>query len=151
MKRSLGKLLTLCLLMVGGGLVVHAQIESVPQIYANVPFAFVVGDTRLPAGKYEIRTPEFDSPNLLEIRSPNRHTSVFFDTAAAQTRGDKIVKKTELVFDKVGDQYFLSQIWVSGSASGSELPKSRMEKRLANDGTAVEKHSVVAFLKQLKR
>jgi hypothetical protein len=57
MMKNLGKLfLTLCLLAVGGGVVANAQIDGVSQIEANVPFAFTVGDTKLPAGKYNIRT-----------------------------------------------------------------------------------------------
>jgi hypothetical protein len=149
--RNLGKLLlTLCLLTVGGG-VATAQIDTVSQIEANVPFAFAVGDTKLPAGKYEIKQLDNISPKVLELRSADGHTSVVFDTEDAQTRGDdQTVSKTELVFDKVGDQYFLSQIWVSGSTSGNDVPKSRMEKRLAAGGVQPEKHSVVAFMKHLK-
>ncbi|HZE72934.1 MAG TPA: hypothetical protein VE135_25760 [Pyrinomonadaceae bacterium] len=151
MIKNLGKLcLTLCLL-VAGGVVANAQIDGGPQIEANITFAFMVGDTKLPAGKYEIKTLDAEtSPSILELRSADGRTSVVFDTQNAQRREDEFANKTELVFDKVGDQYFLSQIWVSGSASGSELPKSRMEKRLAGDGTQPEKHSIVAFMKHLK-
>ena len=151
MIRNSGKLLlALCLLVVGGGIVANAQVDTVPQIDVKVPFAFVVGDTRLPAGSYEIRTPEDTSPDILEIRSVDRRTAVIFDTQSAQSRNDQVEKKTELIFDKVGDQYFLSQIWVAGTASGSELPRSRMEKRLASGNIQPERHSVVAVLRQLK-
>ena len=150
MIRNMGKLfLTLCLLVIGGGVVANAQVDAVPQIDVNVPFAFAVGDTKLPAGRYEIRTPDSDSPNVLEIRDA-QGTSVLFDTESAEKRRDEIANKTELIFEKVGDQYFLSQIWVAGFSSGNELPKSRMEKRLANGGSQPEKHSVVAFMKHLK-
>jgi hypothetical protein len=60
------------------------------------------------------------------------------------------VNKTELVFNKVGNQYFLAQIWVAGSAAGNEVPKSRMEKRLAKGGSQSEKQSVVAVMKRMK-
>lgn len=151
MMRNLGKLLlTLCLLVVGGGIAANAQVNIVPEIEVNVPFDFVVGDTKLPAGKYEITTPDNVSPNLLQIRDARRSTSVLFDTETAETRGDQVEKKSELVFNKVGDQYFLYQIWVSGTATGSELPRSRMEKKLARDGTQPERHSVVAMVRRLK-
>src|SRR5258705_6441945 len=116
MIRNLGKLLLmLCLSAVGGGVVANAQVNSVSAIQANIPFAFSVGDTALPAGKYEIRTPDDMLPSVLELRSANGHTSVVFQTEDAQTRGeDQAANKTELVFDKVGDQYFLYQIWVEG-------------------------------------
>ena len=150
MIKNLGKLgLTLCLL-VAGGVVANAQVDSVPQIEANISFAFMVGDTKLPAGKYEIKTLDDNSPNVLEIRSADSCTAVIFDTETAETRGDHFPSKTELVFDKVGDQYFLSQIWLVGSATGNELPKSRMEKRLASGGTQPEKQSVVAVMRRMK-
>ena len=144
--KYLGKLLlTLCLLAVGGGVVANAQIDSVPQIEANVPFAFMVGDTRLPAGKYNIKTLDENAPSILEISSVDGRTSVAFDTENATTRSDRSAKTTELVFDKVGDRYFLSQVWVSGSNSGSELAKSRMQKKLEGSGGKAEKQSVAAL------
>jgi hypothetical protein len=150
MMKNLGKLfVALCLLTVGG-VVANAQVDTVPQIEVNVPFAFVVGDTSLPAGKYEIRTIDSTANDVLEIRSADRHTAVVFDTSDAQTRRDQIESKTELVFDNVEGQYFLSQIWVAGTSTGNELNKSRMEKRLTDSGKQSEKHSVVAVLKRMK-
>jgi hypothetical protein len=151
MIKNLGKMcLTLCLLMVFGGVVANAQMDSVPQVEVNITFPFMVGDTKLPAGKYVIKTSDDNSPNVLELRSADGHTSVIFDTENAQTRDDKIVSKTELVFNKVGDQDFLSQIWVAGTSTGNELAKSRMEKRLTSGGSQSEKHSVVASMKRMK-
>jgi hypothetical protein len=149
MIRNLGKLfLALCLLTVGGGVVANAQIDTGVTIQANVPFTFVVGDTTLPAGKYDIKALD-DMPGVLDLRSVHGHTSVVFDTENAETRGDQIVSKGELAFDKIGDTYFLSQIWMAGSASGSQLVKSRMEKRLEGKGMKSERHSIVAILRKL--
>jgi hypothetical protein len=143
--------MALCLLTVGGGVVADAQIESAPpRIQANVAFAFVVGNTTLPAGKYEISRLDDTNPNTLELRSANGRTSVVFETEDAQTRDDQAASKTELVFDKVGDREFLSQIWVAGINSGRAVPKSRMEKRLDGGGSQAERHSIAAFLKHLK-
>lgn len=151
MVRNSGKLLlAFCLLVVGGGIVANAQVNTVPELEINVPFAFAVGDTRLPAGKYEITTPEDVSPNVLEIRSLDRRMAVIFDTEAAETRGEQIENKTQIIFDKIGDQYFLRQIWVIGSSYGSELSRSRMEKRLASGNTQPERHSLVAVMRRLK-
>jgi hypothetical protein len=151
MMKNLGKLfLTLSLLVVGGGVVANAQIDSVPQIEANVPFAFTVGDTRLPAGNYYIRTLDDNAPSLLEISSVDGRTSVAFDTENATTRNDRAAKTTELVFDKVGDRYFLSQVWVSGSTYGSELAKSKLQKNLESSGSKAEKQSVAALMKPSK-
>jgi hypothetical protein len=47
----------------------------------------------------------------------------------------------KLVFNRYGDQYFLSKIWAASSDSGRELPKSRLERevaqRLSEGGTTV--------------
>ena len=150
MMKNLGKLfMALCLLTVGGGIVANAQIDSDVTIRASVPFAFMVGDTTLPAGKYEIKVLDEDSLNVLELRSVNGRTSVVFDTENVETRGDQMVNKGELVFDKIGDKYFLSQVWMAGSDTGSELVKSRMERRLEGRGMKSERHSIVAILRKL--
>lgn len=149
MVRNLGKLfLMLCLLTIGGGVVAKAQVGTVPEIEVNVPFDFIIGDTRLPAGKYQIRTIDETSDKVLEIRSANRRTSVLFDTEDAENRGELVKNKTQLVFDKVGDEHFLFQIWVEGSASGNELSKSRMEKRLLDGGNQAAQQRVVASVKR---
>jgi hypothetical protein len=151
MMRNLGKLfLALCVLTVGGGIVANAQVDTVPQIEINVPFAFMVGDTTLPAGKYQIRTINDTASNVLEIRSANSRTAVIFDTVDAQTQADQIESKSQLVFDKVEGQYFLSQIWVAGSSTGNELIKSRKEKKLTDGGSQPEKQSVAAVMKRMK-
>ena len=150
MIRNLGKLvLALCLLTVGGGVVANAQIDSDSRIEANVPFAFVVGKATLPAGKYEIKGIDDNTPGVLELRSANRKTIVF-ETDAARTRDDEPATKTELVFDKIGDKYFLAQVWAEGNGAGSQLVKSRTEKRLEGDGTRTERHSIAAILRRLK-
>ena len=120
MVRNLGKLLlALCLLTVGGGIVANAQISSGVTIQASIPFAFVVGDTTLPAGKYDIRVVDGDTLNVLELQSVKGGISVMVDTVDAQTNRDQILNRGDLVFDKIGDKYFLSQVWMAGSASGT--------------------------------
>jgi hypothetical protein len=151
MIRNLSKLfLALCLLTVGGGIVANAQIDSDSRIEANVPFAFVVGKTTLPAGKYEIKGIDDNTPGVLELRSANGRKTIVFETDAARTRDDEPATKTELVFDKIGDKYFLSQVWAEGNGAGSQLVKSKTEKRLEGDGTRTERHSIAAILRRLK-
>ena len=64
----------------------------------NVPFDFAVGDTTLPAGKYEIKDLDDLAPNVLELRSVNGRTAVVFEAESAQTPRDQIESKSELVF-----------------------------------------------------
>jgi hypothetical protein len=135
--------LALCLLLGVGAVGASAQIESDVTVKANIPQAFVVNDTTLPAGKYTIRVVEDTALDVLEIRSEDGRTTVLFNTDSAEPK--QMPNKTELVFDKVGDTYFLSQIFVEGDDTGNQLIKSRMERKLESDGLKSERHSVAAL------
>jgi hypothetical protein len=43
---------------------------------------------------------------------------------------DKPQSETKLVIDKVGDRYFLRQIWTSVHGQGLQLPESKLEKEV---------------------
>ena len=147
MTSRLGRLLLmLCFTVFSGAVVAQAQIDSVTRIRADIPFNFTIGDTTLSAGKYELRRVEDLAQNVLEISSVDGRTRVIFDATPAQTRDTRPANQSELIFDKYGDQYFLSQIWVAGSSSGHELAKSRMEKKIAGVGNEPNKHSVAAVI-----
>jgi hypothetical protein len=120
----------------------YAQIESDVTVNADIPYAFTVMDRTLPAGKYTIKVLDSDEPNVLEISSADGRTSVLVNTE--DTQSARTPDKTKLVFDKVGDQYFLSQVWIAGDESGSQLVKTKMEQRLENSGANREQLSVNA-------
>ena len=142
--------LALCLSLGLGAVAANAQVESDVTIEANIPHSFVVEKTTLPAGKYMIKAAdEFGDPSVMEIRSASGHTAVFFETEGVQPR--QAPAKTELVFDKVGDTYFLSEVLVAGDDTGGKLPKSRMEERLEGKGLTAERHSVAALTKPFKK
>jgi hypothetical protein len=135
--------LALCLFLGVGAVTASAQIQSNVTVEANIPFSFVVNDTTLPAGKYTIRTTEDTTLNVLEIRNDDGRVAVLVDTNTVQP--NQMPNKSQLVFDKVGDTYFLSQVFVDGDESGNQLIKSRMERRLASNGLKAEKQSVAAL------
>ena len=141
------RVLMFCLTVFGGAALAQAQIDSVTRIQADIPFNFTVGDTTLSAGKYELRRVDDLAENVLELSSVDGRARVIFDASPAQTKDLRPANRSELTFDKYGDQYFLSQIWVAGRSTGEELVKSRMEKRIAGGGKESERHSIIAFLK----
>lgn len=140
-------LLMLCLLVGMCASAAWAQTDNDTTVEANVPYTFVVGRTTLPAGKYIIRMPDSSEPNVLEIRAANGHTAVAFETEDT----NQTPNKDELVFNKVGDNYFLSQVWITGSASGNQLVKSKMEKRLEANGMQPQQTTVATILRHLKK
>jgi len=136
--------LTLALLLVGGLTAAQAQMDSDTTIDANIPFQFVVGTTTLPAGKYVIRQVDDseDMPNVLEIRSANGKVATILDTE--NTSLNQAPKKTEVIFDRIGNQYFLSQIFVEGENYGVQAIESKMERKLKDGGQQAAKQSIAS-------
>lgn len=115
-----------------------AQAQITGAIDANIPFAFIAGSTKLPAGSYAIRVLDIEDPHVLTIADKGGKVEAFVTTEGAQTR--QLPGKTELVFDKVGDREFLSQIWIEGSSEGYQVAKSRMQLKLEKSGASPQSH-----------
>lgn len=97
-------------------------------VQANIPFAFCIQGKNLPAGQYTIKRMWDSNVDLLTIRgNDNRSETVFF-TEGAQ----KVVppRETELVFDKIGNQYFLRGVWTLGESIGRDVPEAKAEKEV---------------------
>ncbi len=88
---------------------------------ANVPFAFTVGNQQLPLGSYRIKT--FGSR---QVQIENMSQDIFASALANPSNMSRN-ENQKLVFDKVGDQYFLKKIVSTSTAV--EFPKSESEKR----------------------
>ena len=138
MKNSLLIVVASSLLLLSGGTPARAQV--VDEIVADIPFGFTVRNTTLPAGEYSIRRPYAASEGLMEIRSMDGHARMAFLVESAQI--GKVPGQTELIFDRVGDKYFLSEIFEEGNNIGVELPKSSDERKLEKEGAAIQIRSV---------
>jgi hypothetical protein len=135
-------LLMLSLLTVAGNITARAQgqIDDTP-IEADVPHAFMVKETTLPAGKYTVRRLNDEAPGILAIRSADGRTAVIFQAESVQA--DQAPMQAELVFDKFGDNYFLSKIWASDSNVGYQLSKTKAQESLEGRGMKAEQHSII--------
>jgi len=137
--------LSLCLIAgLGATLTTRAQIQSNGTITADIPYSFVVNNTTLAAGTYVISVADpygFDL-TILKIRSANAKTTVLFDTEPVPAQG--IATRTELVFDKIGNTYFLSKVFLEGDEGGNRLLKSKKQRRLEENGSIAESHSIPA-------
>ena len=134
-------LIIISLLMSVGMVTTYAQIGDT-RVEADVPFDFIVGKTTLPAGKYEIVNPGEFNPSILEIRSLDGRTSILCTTASVQA--PRTATKSELVFNKYGDSYFLHQIWVEGEQIGDEIEPSKTEQEMEKAGETATRLSVDA-------
>ena len=125
----------IALTLFAGLMVPATQAQSI-MLKADIPFDFVVGDKQLHSGEYNVKQTH---PGVVLIQSKDTSSSAMVLTTAAQA--GKISDVNKLVFNRYGDQYFLSKIWAASSDSGRELPKSRLERevaqRLSEGGTTV--------------
>ena len=145
--RSITKaFLSLCLLVGLGAIATsNAQIESDATIKANIPHSFVVNNTTLPPGTYTVKVADdYGNLNVLEIRSANGKMNVVFDTEPFNLSRE--TRQSELVFDKIGDTYFLSRVFLKGDESGNQVIKSRRQRRLEDGGATAESRSVAAMM-----
>jgi hypothetical protein len=103
---------------------------------ANVPFAFAVGSAQLPAGTYEIKTVGQGNSSVV---IQNDETSA----AAMSTAGREQPRNTsaKLVFHRVGNAYFLAEVWRSSTAEGMIIPTSKQEKELEKELRAANGHA----------
>jgi hypothetical protein len=112
----------------------HAQSAA----RADVPFAFKMGTTQMPAGTYAIRNDA--GSNLVTIRNVQTGASVL-----AMGRRESPSKKTDkLIFHRYGSQYFLTAILGSQGNDGMVLPATKQEKEFqfahapANSSNTIE-------------
>ena len=110
----------------GSASVVRADEE---QVVAHVPFAFIAGASRLPAGDYIVKERPGD-PGVISIASADGRQSVFVLTIAAPS--SETPAEAELVFDKVGGQYFLAKVMPEGGNPREiVLTRARMEREVS--------------------
>ena len=125
MKRQAFNLVGLLTLL----LVAGSAIAQSNRVVANVPFGFTVANNSLPAGTYSVQALSSRDNRSLLLRGADGSSSMIISSIAAQSH--EPAAKTKLVFNRYGDQYFLSKIWVEGATLGRELPKTSREKEVA--------------------
>ena len=105
---------------------VNAQTPS--RIEVNIPFDFSAGKATLKAGTYSIRR---TSGNVLAIRSADGKITAMIDAPLSLSSRDSKAGE-RLVFNQYGDQYFLSQIWMTVD-TGRQLFTQSSEKKVARE------------------
>lgn len=96
------------------------------ELRADVPFEFHIGGKVMPAGNYRI-SPTNNNSVVIAAMEPDG------PRAAALTNlsgGGNAHDRSELVFTRYGDKYFLRQIWRAGLSNGRELPPARTEREI---------------------
>jgi len=118
--------------MLLGFFVSTARAQGV--VVARIPFAFVVGDSTLPAGRYEIRPMDDVGGTVVAIEGKDNPSEGAFAVTNPAGGRDPIGDEPALVFTHDENQYRLAEIWDS-SNEGRELPNFPARRREARAET----------------
>jgi len=91
---------------------VNAQGQAPSKARVDIPFEFSAGKTTLHAGVYNIRRMSAD---VVTLRSEDGKSTVILHAPVTQTSTDPNAV-ARLVFSKQGEEYFLSQIWLTADS-----------------------------------
>jgi hypothetical protein len=144
-KRVLSVMASCCFLALSAVATVQAQLPGTA-MRATIPFDFSVRGKMLPAGVYEIRRVT-DEPDVLVMSNvDNNHERIVFETERVDE--SRISSKSELVFNRYNDDYFLSEVFTAGEQTGREsIPSHReraLQREMASNGQAKSETVAVA-------
>ena len=115
MKHNLFKLTAIFAIFLGLA-VVGIQAQAPSKVEVNIPFEFSAGTKTLQPGVYSIKRL---SGNYLTLRSVDGKSAVILNAPINLTSTDPDSAE-RLVFKKYGEQFYLSQIWLTVD-TGREL------------------------------
>lgn len=119
--------LSLLLTLAIAGSAIAGSATAAARLRANIPFDFIVGKDKLPAGQYTVDGTVVQG--CLLISAKDRSKSVFTSVFGGQS--SRKPSQAKLVFHRYGNQYFLSQVWDEGGTVAMQLSESRAERELA--------------------
>ena len=121
---------------------IHAQETT--RLKADIPFSFHVGQSAMPAGTYGLQGDSLGR-GLLTMRSDSGSGTVIFPTIPDST--SRPTNSGKLVFNKYGEEYFLSAVWTPNSTRVATLAKPRKELDLVAKGKIPEQTILIARLR----
>lgn len=116
------------------------QALSARVLVAKVPFNFYVKDKALPAGEYRIEAIQVGGSPALKIQSSDGWVTAIVAIRLVSAESHHL--ESRLVFNRFGDQYFLSQIQGFEENSIHTLTRSRVEDALAKRGSTPKHYKV---------
>ena len=137
MRNYMRLLLVVVVLLVPLAIDTGAQLTS--PITFKTTFAFTAGNTKFPAGAYEVR-PQQSEAGVVEIYSnPGGEHGALLEVRAGPKEKPS---KGDVIFQRYGDTYVLKTLWVAGS--GVTLVETYAEKATKAKGGTPTEHPVTA-------
>jgi hypothetical protein len=136
----------LAIVVLAGALIAGAQAQtsSAQRVIASIPFAFTVGKTTLPAGRYTITVlnPASDR-KILQIRSMDSRSSAITLTNGVFVNA---AENAKLVFDRYGDRYFFAQAQMANDSTSLAAIRTKAERADKHTLAKSNKKSVVVIV-----
>ncbi|HTR25185.1 MAG TPA: hypothetical protein VMI10_14485 [Terriglobales bacterium] len=129
MKRNLMSAMAAMILMLAVAAPTMAQRQTGP-VKVTVPFGFALENDHFKAGDYTV---ERIANGRLRIRNEEGSVSAIFLAIPAQEAATP--EKPHFVFNRYGNEYFLSRIWMPGQQGGWEVLKGKYEVEIAKRKT----------------
>ena len=121
-----------------------ARAQAPDAINFRVPFEFTAGDVRLPAGEYAVRRAS-QAGLAYFIQSRDGRPVAALTVVSAIDAARKNALEPQLVFNVYGGQYYLSQLWRGGRATGASFRRSRAEREVSRNAAEKGRVAVVAL------
>jgi hypothetical protein len=136
----------LALLSLAASFAVTGAVAQGVALKADIPFAFTAGNTSLPAGTYTISEP---ASRLVLLRGQNGAYKEITTTRS----GDEAKKGHDvLVFDKVGEQYFLRHILCADAPQmNADIPTWKAERNARERQALLHTGEPVLVMATLRR
>jgi hypothetical protein len=112
--------------------VTSVKAQNAGNMSISIPFDFALSGKTLPAGEYYLQRSTEGAQVVVQIRSRDRVLVVYLPQTHP-IQNSEIQAEPKLLFNKYGDQFFLSQVWLSGRSTGEELSKTARERGLQRD------------------
>lgn len=109
--KYVGLIIVLCLLFLSPNGPVTAGEQK--RMMVKIPHEFTVSDQALPAGRYSVSTEEGD-PVKLHIHDLSGETCAWLPVITRLALHAHADTEARMVFDRVGGQHFLSEVWLPG-------------------------------------
>lgn len=104
--------------------VTSVQAQAPGRVEVNIPFEFSAGKTTLQPGVYSIKRL---SGNNVTLRSVDGKSSVILNAPVTHNSSDPEAVE-RLVFNRYGEQYVLSQIWLTADTGRQVWTEKTGEK-----------------------
>jgi hypothetical protein len=106
----------------------HAQTT---QLKVNVPFDFIVGETVLPAGDYDVQSTGPWGGKAISIHNVNSNAGTLVLSNSCQSA--KTFDSSRLIFHRYGQKYFLAEVWTVNAHIGRQMPIDQRQTELARN------------------